>query len=38
MCTWTVDDPSRMVELASMGVDSLITNDVAAALRTLRRS
>ncbi|MGH9306884.1 MAG: glycerophosphodiester phosphodiesterase family protein [Acidimicrobiales bacterium] len=38
VCTWTVDDPSRMVELASMGVDSLITNDVAAALRTLRRS
>lgn len=28
---WTVDDPARIVELAEMGADSVITNDPAAA-------
>lgn len=32
---WTVDDPDRLRELASFGVDSLITNDPAAAIRAL---
>jgi glycerophosphoryl diester phosphodiesterase len=27
--TWTVDDPARIAELASWGVDGIVTNDVA---------
>jgi glycerophosphoryl diester phosphodiesterase len=34
---WTVDDPERMVELARLGVDAIITNDVALARRVLGR-
>jgi glycerophosphoryl diester phosphodiesterase len=34
--TWTVDDPDRMRELASWGVDSIITNVPDLALATLR--
>jgi glycerophosphoryl diester phosphodiesterase len=32
-----VDDPERMVELARLGVDAIITNDVALARRVLGR-
>lgn len=32
---WTVDDPRRISELASYGVDAVITNDVTAARRVL---
>lgn len=32
---WTVDDPTRMVELASWGVDGVVTNLPALARRTL---
>lgn len=32
---WTVDDPERMVALAQMGVDSIMTNDPALATVTL---
>ncbi len=32
---WTVDDPARMVELATMGVDGIVTNDPALARETL---
>jgi glycerophosphoryl diester phosphodiesterase len=35
LVAWTVDDPERMRELASWGVDAIITNDVELALRTL---
>ncbi|HEY0709300.1 MAG TPA: glycerophosphodiester phosphodiesterase [Polyangia bacterium] len=31
--TWTVDDPNRIRELAMAGVDGIITNDPAGALR-----
>ena len=33
---WTVDEPARLLELAGWGVDAVITNDVAAAVATLR--
>lgn len=33
--TWTVDDPARIAELALMGVDGIVTNDVPVALATL---
>ena len=36
--TWTVDDPARIAVLADLGVDAVITNDVAAARRALGRS
>lgn len=32
---WTVDDPLRIAELARLGVDAVITNDVAAARAAL---
>ncbi len=35
--TWTVDDPERIRELASFGVDGVITNDPAGALKALGR-
>jgi glycerophosphoryl diester phosphodiesterase len=34
--TWTVDDPDRMTQLATVGVDAVITNVVNVAIRTLR--
>lgn len=34
---WTVDDPDRIVELAEMGVDGIITNDPSAAVSALGR-
>lgn len=32
---WTVDDPDRIVELAQLGVDGIITNNPAVAVRAL---
>lgn len=32
---WTVDDEDRMVQLAEMGVDGIVTNDVAAGRRVI---
>jgi glycerophosphoryl diester phosphodiesterase len=34
---WTVDDPARIVELAAMGVDALVSNVPDVALRALGR-
>lgn len=34
---WTVDDPGRVAALAAMGVDAVVTNDVAAARSALLR-
>jgi glycerophosphoryl diester phosphodiesterase len=36
LTTWTADDPARIAELADLGVDGIITNDVAAAVAVLR--
>lgn len=33
--TWTVDDPETIRRLAAIGVDAIITNDVAMAVETL---
>jgi glycerophosphoryl diester phosphodiesterase len=35
---WTVDEPDRVAELAAMGVEAIITNDVARSLAALGRS
>jgi glycerophosphoryl diester phosphodiesterase len=35
--TWTVDDPARVLELADIGVDAVITNVPDVALRSLSR-
>jgi glycerophosphoryl diester phosphodiesterase len=35
--TWTVDDPARIVELARLGVDGIVTNVPDVALRALGR-
>jgi glycerophosphoryl diester phosphodiesterase len=35
---WTVDLPARVAQLARLGVEAVITNDVAAALRAVERS
>jgi glycerophosphoryl diester phosphodiesterase len=32
---WTVDAPERIVELAALGVDGIVTNDVAGAIAAL---
>jgi glycerophosphoryl diester phosphodiesterase len=35
--TWTVDDPAEVAVLAALGVDGVVTNDVASTLRALDR-
>jgi glycerophosphoryl diester phosphodiesterase len=35
--TWTCDDPERIRWLAGLGVDAVVTNDPATALRALGR-
>jgi glycerophosphoryl diester phosphodiesterase len=36
--TWTVDEPARVIELAALGVDAVVTNVPDIALRALGRS
>ncbi len=36
VATWTVNDRSRFEEAVAAGVDTVITDDVALALGTLR--
>jgi glycerophosphoryl diester phosphodiesterase len=36
--TWTVDEPTRVIELAALGVDAVVTNVPDIALRALGRS
>jgi len=36
--TWTIDDPRRMVELADLGANAIVTNIPDVALRVLGRS
>ena len=36
VATWTVDEPDRLLEVAAMGVDTVITNAVGAAVAVLR--
>ncbi len=36
--TYTTDDPDRIAELASWGVDGIVTNDITLGLRALGRS
>jgi glycerophosphoryl diester phosphodiesterase len=33
--TWTVNQPERVVELSKLGIDTIITDDPAGALRAL---
>jgi len=33
--TWTIDEPERMAELVAMGVDGIVTNDVAMGRRVV---
>ena len=35
--TWTVDEPDDIKRLADLGVDAIITNDIATARRVLQR-
>lgn len=35
--TWTVDDPEEMRRCSDLGVNAIVTNDVALAVATLRR-
>jgi len=35
---WTVDDPARIEQLSELGVEAVITNDVAVALRAVSRA
>ena len=35
--TWTVDDPARIAQLAALGVDAVVTNDVPVALAATGR-
>jgi glycerophosphoryl diester phosphodiesterase len=37
VAVWTVDDPVRILMLAHLGVDSIITNDPALARRTVEQ-
>jgi glycerophosphoryl diester phosphodiesterase len=33
--TWTVNDPSKMLEAAAMGVDGIISDDTKLLVKTL---